>query len=510
MFKATGNIKSKRLQEHVDILGAKFKISVVTGPSGSYREEDILRLLAKWCEPWSGTRKWEFILLDAYAPGLTNNVQRLCWQRGYILVFHGGGASMIVQTNETHLHNDVRARFIDLQVCKMLHKTRTQCGGVADCTPEENLEIMTEVMKSKDLHLKAAEAYKHTGTTNAFDGTEDCQIAGDARTFWDALDMRRLINKEVDEVERMWKANEIKWDFKTVMSFIEHYPKRKEMDSWKPDMDDEVDMSDFDTEPYLPEDGDYVEPDVDDYDRDAPIPEHDPNDWVDPHWLEHRLDREQRSTGAGEACGSGQGEPSGGGGGEHHGSGDASATGCDDEIDDRVSGHAARLRSLQSIQTIAKTDIQGAIGEQSSQVVANVAKDIGKKFRASMKGHSELSRSLTAKLAAENEYYQRERQLFADAMENKQKKAALAQTIKAHEQKVKEIKKKQKAHEKVLAAMTATRIYATSQLGDCHPYGGTVAHRKNRFDVLDRIRSVAKLSPPRPISGTYSKRSGTP
>ena len=38
MFKATGNIKAKRLQEHADRLGAKFKISVVTGPSGSYRE----------------------------------------------------------------------------------------------------------------------------------------------------------------------------------------------------------------------------------------------------------------------------------------------------------------------------------------------------------------------------------------------------------------------------------------------------------------------------------------
>ena len=48
MSRATGNIKAKRLQEHVDILGANFKISVVTGPSGSYREEGILRVLATW------------------------------------------------------------------------------------------------------------------------------------------------------------------------------------------------------------------------------------------------------------------------------------------------------------------------------------------------------------------------------------------------------------------------------------------------------------------------------
>ena len=90
---------------------------------------------------------------------------------------------MVTQTNDTALHKDVRKHFIDLQSAKMLHKTRTQGGGLADCTAEENLEIMTTVMSDKDLHLKAAKAYKHTGTTNALDGTEDGMIAGDAKVF---------------------------------------------------------------------------------------------------------------------------------------------------------------------------------------------------------------------------------------------------------------------------------------------------------------------------------------
>ena len=41
MFKATGQIKAKKLQEHVDQMNVPFKVSVVTGPSGSYKEEDI-------------------------------------------------------------------------------------------------------------------------------------------------------------------------------------------------------------------------------------------------------------------------------------------------------------------------------------------------------------------------------------------------------------------------------------------------------------------------------------
>ena len=42
---------------------------------------------------------------------------------------------------------------------------------------------MATAMSDKDLHLKAAKAYKHTGTTNALDGTEDGMIAGDAKVF---------------------------------------------------------------------------------------------------------------------------------------------------------------------------------------------------------------------------------------------------------------------------------------------------------------------------------------
>ena len=240
MFKAAGNIKGKRLQEHVDILGAKFKVSVVTGPSGSYREGDMLRFLAKWWEPWSGTRKWEFILLDAYAPGLTNNVQRLCWSRGYIVVTHGGGASMILQTNDVLLHKEVRKQFIELQTAFLLGKTRNIGGGLVDCTHEESLDLMIQVMSDRNLHLNGAKAYKHTGTTLAFDGTEDGELRNDARGFWHRLGMRKKIDAAVKEVEDAWKAGTLRWNYKSVQSLITPYPARGELDVLKPGMEDEA------------------------------------------------------------------------------------------------------------------------------------------------------------------------------------------------------------------------------------------------------------------------------
>ena len=171
MFKAEGKVKEAKLRAYVLDKKLPFKVSVVTGPSGSYREHDILDFLDKWLEPWVAGREWELLFLDAYAPGLTDNVQRLCWSRGYICVTHGGGASMVSQTNDTDLHLWVRKRFVELQTDLMVRKARRAGGGMVDLTAEENINIMIEVMSDRQLHLQACKGYKYAGTTAALNGT---------------------------------------------------------------------------------------------------------------------------------------------------------------------------------------------------------------------------------------------------------------------------------------------------------------------------------------------------
>ena len=85
------------------------------GHSGSYNEADMLNFLENWLEPWGPGRHWETILFDAYAPGLTDAVHRLCWERGYIDIPHGGGASMVCQPNDTNIHAHLREHFIEMQ-----------------------------------------------------------------------------------------------------------------------------------------------------------------------------------------------------------------------------------------------------------------------------------------------------------------------------------------------------------------------------------------------------------
>ena len=87
--------------------------------------------------PWGPARRWEMFLLDAYAPGLTDNVQRFGWLRGYIVFTHGGGASMVAQTNDTVLHQWTRRRFIEKQTALLLREARTMGGGLVEATRED-------------------------------------------------------------------------------------------------------------------------------------------------------------------------------------------------------------------------------------------------------------------------------------------------------------------------------------------------------------------------------------
>ena len=122
MWKAEGKQVELQLQEYVFNKALPFTVTVVTGNSGSYKEEDIVAFLEKHLLPWTHDRRWELFFLDAYAPGLTDNVQRLCWSRGYVEITHGGGASSVTQTNDTDHHLWVRKRFIEIQTVRLLQK----------------------------------------------------------------------------------------------------------------------------------------------------------------------------------------------------------------------------------------------------------------------------------------------------------------------------------------------------------------------------------------------------
>ena len=217
------------------------RVTVVTGNSGSYKEHDILNLCEAHHGKWRpGVSRWELFFLDAYAPGLTDNVQRACWQRGKILVTHGGGASAVCQTNDTDLHLWVRKKFMELQQELMVRKSRKAGGCMVDLTREENIDVMIEVMSDAELHLQASRGYLYTGTMVPLDGSGDHHICREAGIFWNEQNMRTRINSAVADVEAKFHAGHLPWTWAIVQGLISPFPKRGHLDEVLPGQEDEA------------------------------------------------------------------------------------------------------------------------------------------------------------------------------------------------------------------------------------------------------------------------------
>ena len=71
---------------------------------------------------------------------------------------------------------------------------------MVDLSREENIGIMIEVMFDLSLHLKACQGYKYTGTTVAFNGTEDTDICREANDLWLESNMRQKNDAVVADV----------------------------------------------------------------------------------------------------------------------------------------------------------------------------------------------------------------------------------------------------------------------------------------------------------------------
>ena len=123
MFKGGEKIEHK-LKDHIRVRGYPPWLSVVTGPKGSYREEHMLNFLEASLEEWKPGRQWRILLLDAYKPQQTENVRRLAWSKGYVLVNLGGGSTGVVQTNDTDCHEHQRREYTQKEMAELVRMAR--------------------------------------------------------------------------------------------------------------------------------------------------------------------------------------------------------------------------------------------------------------------------------------------------------------------------------------------------------------------------------------------------
>ena len=497
MFKAQGQQVKLALQEYVFAKGLPFKVTVVTGDSGSYKEEDILAFLESHLRPWDSNRRWELFFLDAYAPGLTDNVQRLCWSKGYIEITHGGGASSVCQTNDTDHHQWVRKRFIEIQSERLIQKGRSRGGGLVDLTRQENIDIMIEVMSSRSLHLKACLGYKYTGTTVSLDGKEDAMICREAKDFWMERGMRRKIDAAVADVEAKYHAGDLPWNWATVRSLIGSYPARRQLDVIKAGWEDEA-TPDPDGVPWDPRrartEGDDESPlEEDECQSDASDaaecdvgPEEEPGDVMQSDIVHHGHGDDQEANGGVLAKQA------------------TSETDLSAEQAESLLRHSGRLQSLQKAKDIFH-NMGGSLGASLRNTVSIVMGAETKKFRERMRGDAAVAAELRSSLDAEEEMEQRQRAEFQAQMQRVREKKQMDRELREVQDRLRKSRQSMREAQAVVAAKEHIKSYSLAALGEGKKNGGGPQFQKARHAVLERVRAIAPLSPAQRNDWDYFK-----
>jgi len=140
-----GEKKEQKLKDYIRVRGYPPWLTAVTGPKGSYREEHLLTFLEATLEEWKPGRQWRILLLDAYAPQQTDNVRRLAWSKGYVLVNLGGGTTGVAQTNDTDCHEHQRREYTQKEMAELVRMARLTKGRMPSLMEEQCIELMADV-----------------------------------------------------------------------------------------------------------------------------------------------------------------------------------------------------------------------------------------------------------------------------------------------------------------------------------------------------------------------------
>jgi len=222
MFKAKGHTLEDRLQAHIPAWAPW--LTVATSASGSYKEHNLLDYLDKVLPPLTAERGWRILLCDAYRPHMAQSLRRLAWERGFVVVWHGGGATPVCQANDTDLHHTLRQKYTEIEQGWMLREQALDAHKCPVPKKEDCMQWIAEVWSDPALHRRGGGGFAATGLSNALSGAEDCMIVREALTFWKALDMPRWRQAAVHDVQVEASSGRLRWTYDDVASLIVDFP----------------------------------------------------------------------------------------------------------------------------------------------------------------------------------------------------------------------------------------------------------------------------------------------
>ena len=351
------------------------------------------------------------------------------------------------------------------------------------------IDMMVEVLSKEAMHIRAAEGYKKTAVAVKLEGGEDQEIVREAWDFWDDLDMRAKVDKEIAAVRVEVQAQRLKWTMKDVETLIMPYPKNKAVDELLEKMHD--DSWDQDEEASWKEALGDAEVGGADDGGDAEVGE--------------AGDGGPRSSGGESDTDETESGEGGEGDGLAHDEQEGDVSKLAPREDAVLAAGMSEVSAVLFQESSSRTEaLKAAIAELrpigAVSAVANLENEI-KKERRRVRNLAREDPAVAGALALRDEFLQAEawkkqRQLEADRqtqVTTKQVEAALADA----KAKLKKRKSEVQQFECVLAEKAAMKRFTPEVLGQGHPKCGGAQGRKARYEVLDRLAHLGTgLSPP--------------
>ena len=218
----------------------RVKMTVQVSNSGSYRMEHILSWMDRALKrDAKDDGRWRVILLDVYQAHMCEPVFRLAWSHRYVVIFVGGGCTGVVQINDTHLHAVLSAAYIELELADLFEQHEANPSGCPRRSRNACARDLALIWSRPLMHLRASEGFLHNMITNALSGSEDRHASTQIAKLWEELGMAELRAKAIDEVCAEWEAGRLEWSYDIVYSLVEPFPHTGYQDLYLEGQEDE-------------------------------------------------------------------------------------------------------------------------------------------------------------------------------------------------------------------------------------------------------------------------------
>jgi len=199
-----------------------------TAPFGSYNTAEVVKFLT-WALDEHKGEEGLAVCLDWFAAHLHQDVDAICDELGIAVIRIGGGLTANIQTNDTHAHKPYNGHYRSLEMTEATEEGLVRPNRLPGKSKNTVMNRSATAWSLVD-HSKCAHGFKHNGVTNALDGSEDCDISSDNFAFWEELEMpklREIAIAEVDEAVDRGELTDFMTDYRSVLEeYDDHEPIR--------------------------------------------------------------------------------------------------------------------------------------------------------------------------------------------------------------------------------------------------------------------------------------------